>query len=69
MATCILLELEKDLIHILYKHIIPNQIYVHIFNESNKFEVSRGAGVQSATVKPTGCGFDPHSRRWNIYLN
>ena len=21
------------------------------------------------TVKPTGCGFDPHSRRWNIYLN
>ena len=21
------------------------------------------------TAKPTGCGFDPHSRRWNIYLN
>ena len=21
------------------------------------------------TVKPTGCEFDPHSRRWNIYLN
>ena len=20
-------------------------------------------------VKPTGCGFDPHSRRWNIYLH
>ena len=25
-----------------------------------------GRGV---TVKPTGCGFDPHSRIWNIYLN
>ena len=32
-------------------------------------EASRGAGAQSVTVKPTGCGFDPHSRRWNIYLN
>ena len=25
--------------------------------------------AQSVTVKPTGCGFDPHSRKWNIYLN
>ena len=33
------------------------------------FEASRGAGAQSVTVKPTGCGFDPHSRRWNIYFN
>ena len=24
---------------------------------------------QSVIVKPTGCGFDPHLRRWNIYLN
>ena len=31
-------------------------------------EASRGAGAQSVTVKPTGCGFDPPSRRWNIYL-
>ena len=23
----------------------------------------RGAGAQSVTVKPTGCGFDPHTRR------
>ena len=30
---------------------------------------SRGAGAQSVTVKTTGCGFDPHTRRWNIYLN
>ena len=30
---------------------------------------SRGAAVRSVTVKPTGCGFDPHSRRWNVYLN
>ena len=27
------------------------------------------AVAQSVTVKPTGCGFDLHSRRWNIYLN
>ena len=27
------------------------------------------APAQSVTVKPTGCGFDPHSRRLNIYLN
>ena len=26
-------------------------------------EASRGAGAQSVTVKSTGCGFDPHSRR------
>ena len=32
-------------------------------------EASRGAAAQSVTVKPTGCGFDPHSRTWNIYLN
>ena len=32
-------------------------------------EASRGAGAQSVTVKPTGCGLDSHSRRWNIYLN
>ena len=40
-------------------------------NVSNNFyiEAIRGAGAQSVTVKPTGCGFDPHSRRWNIYLN
>ena len=32
------------------------------------FEATRGAAAQSVTVKPTGCGFDPHSRRRNIYL-
>ena len=26
-------------------------------------EASRGAAVQSVTVKPTSCGFDPHSSR------
>ena len=30
---------------------------------------SRGAAAQSVTVNTTGCGFDPHSRRRNIYLN
>ena len=33
------------------------------------FEASSGAAAQIVTVKPTGCGFDPQSRRWNIYLN
>ena len=31
-------------------------------------EASRGAEAQSVTVKSTGCGFDPHSRKWYIYL-
>ena len=30
---------------------------------------SCGLAAQSVSVKPTGCGFDPHSKRWNIYLN
>ena len=25
--------------------------------------VGRGAAARGVTVKPTGCGFDPHSRR------
>ena len=25
--------------------------------------------ARGVTVKSTGCGFDPHSRRLNIYLN
>ena len=33
-------------------------MYVLIF-----FEASRGAAARGVTVKPTGCGFDPHSRR------
>ena len=28
-----------------------------------------GAAARSVTAKPTGCGFNSHSRRWNIYLN
>ena len=36
-----------------------------IYLAYNKFlkEASRGAAAQSVTVKPIGCGFDPHSRR------
>ena len=26
-------------------------------------EASRGAAARSVTVKPIGCGFDPHARR------
>ena len=32
-------------------------------------EAGRGAAARGVTVKPTGCGFNPHSRRLNIYLN
>ena len=32
-------------------------------------EANRGAGAQSVTVKATGCGFDPCSRKLNLYLN
>ena len=32
-------------------------------------EASRRAAARDVTVKPTGCEFDPHSRRWYIYLN
>ena len=34
-----------------------------------RIEASRGAAARSVTLKPTDCGFDPHSRRWNIYSN
>ena len=30
---------------------------------------SHGTGAQSVIVSASGCGFDPLSRRWNIYLN
>ena len=29
----------------------------------------RGAEAQSVTRKSTGCGFDSHSRKWNLYLH
>ena len=32
-------------------------------------EASRGAGAQIVTVKSTGCGFEPYSRKLNIYLH
>ena len=27
------------------------------------YEAGRGAAARGVTAKPTGCGFDPHSRR------
>ena len=33
------------------------------FSNLNIFEASRGVAAQNVTVKPTGCGFDPHLRR------
>ena len=42
--------------------------YLKIKSKSGQL-ASRGAAAQSVTVKPTGYGFDLHSRRRNIYLN
>ena len=44
------------------------RFYLRALFELLSFETSRGAAARSVTVKPTGCGFDPHSRRRNIYL-
>ena len=33
------------------------------FYTKSSLEASRGATAQSVTVKPTGCGFDPHSMK------
>ena len=30
---------------------------------TSNFEAGRGAAARGVTAKPTGCGFDPHSRR------
>ena len=34
-----------------------------------EIEASRGAAHKRVTVNVTGCGFDPHSKELNIYLN
>ena len=59
-----------------YIIILSNSFQCHIIYTSTKkhlacllIEASRGAGAQGVTVKLTVCGFDPHSRRCNIYLN
>ena len=43
----------------------------YIFSSKKYYflEASRGARAQSVTVKSIGCGFDTHSRKWNIYLH
>ena len=40
--------------------------YLLIFSFIISFEASLDASV---TLNATGCGFDRHSRKWNIYLN
>ena len=55
-----------DIEEINYKYIV----FIYIFVISIGFiKASRGAAARGKTVKPTGCGFDPDSRRWNIYFN
>ena len=43
-------------------------VCLYIFTCLIPIEASRGAGAQNVTVKATACGFDHHSRKWNIYL-
>ena len=46
--------------------LIISYTYIYIINSTTKFkiqETSRPAAARGVTVKPTGCGFDPHSRR------
>ena len=40
-----------------------NKLNEIIIRSSNAVEAGRGAAAQGVTAKPTGCGFDPHSRR------
>ena len=44
-------------------------IFIIILNSSIINEASCGAGAQSVNANATGCGFDAHSRKLNIYLN
>ena len=33
-----------------------------MFFKNEEIEAGRGAAARGVTAKPTGCGFDPHSR-------
>ena len=47
-------------------YIFEALLYNILYNKVNN--ASRGAAARSVTVKPAGCGFDPHSRKLDIYL-
>ena len=58
----------------LYEIYLINILFIRYAVNLNRMagtniEASRGAAAQCVTGKPTGCGFDRHSRRLNIYLN
>ena len=71
VATTHLLSKNKNIahIHIVRIAIRPTFIWQEYIKVIIIIEASRGAAARGVTVKPTGCGFDPHSRRRNIYLN
>ena len=52
--------LHHDWLHLYYINVI---LFLYLY------EASRSAASQRVTVNLTGCGFDPHSKRWNINLN
>ena len=43
------------------------ELYIYNIHFRIVLEASRGA--QSVAVNVTGCGFDPHPKNLNIYLN
>ena len=60
-----MLYIEKPL-----QYIKSRLLLLKLYNRKiSKHEANRGARTQSVTVKSTGCGFDSHSRKWNIYLH
>ena len=43
-------------------HLKEVYLVILYFSEADS-EAGRGAAARGMTAKPTGCGFDPHSRR------
>ena len=45
-----------------YIYVIALYFCIYYASMTFRFEASRGAAARGVTVKPTACGFDPHSR-------
>ena len=48
---------------------LPTEGSVQKLQISSFFCSSCGAEARNTTVNTTSCGFDPHLRKWNIYLH
>ena len=67
LTFCVYFQSKKDVDIYMYTLKIYQRTLICMIH--NNIEASCGAAARSLTVKPIGYGFDPHSRRWNIYLN